>query len=49
MRFSDFLFSSGTKKTTEIAEDTEYDYNSLISEFSVVEYTKPDHLDYSIK
>ena len=27
----DFLLSSGTKKTTEIAEDTENDYNSVTS------------------
>jgi hypothetical protein len=38
-----------TKKTTEITEDTENDYNSVISEFSVVDYSEPIIFYYSIK
>jgi len=45
----DFLLSSGTKKTTEIAEDTENDYNSVPSVYSVVDYTGLDHLSAEIK
>jgi len=33
-----FILSSGTKKTTERTEDTENNYNSVISVSFVVEY-----------
>ena len=36
--FRNFILSSVTKKTTERTEDTENNYNSVISESSVVEY-----------
>jgi len=47
--FRNFIVSSGTKKTTERTEDTENNYNSVISESSVVDYHYLDHLYGKIK
>ncbi len=47
--FRDFILSSGMKKTTERTEDTENNYNSVISESSVVKYHCLDHLFGKIK